>query len=106
TWRFALLIGNAFAEGWSDPFLQTSGLAGGRILAANQTRAFSSNIRLCGMVWASQSFSSPQYADGANIGLLIADGVFGSRTGSFSVVAVCVTGSRIGMKSVLFSVAP
>src|SRR5213083_2796385 len=96
TWRLELLIGNAFAEGWSDPFLQTSGLAAGRILAANQTRAFSSNIRLWGMVWASQSFSSPQYADAANIGVLIAEGVFGSRTGSFIVEAVCVTGSRIG----------
>ncbi len=60
TWRFDALIGNIFADGWSDPFLQTSGLAAGRILAANQTRAFSSSIRLCGMVWASQSFSSPQ----------------------------------------------
>src|SRR6516225_2318392 len=60
TWRFDALIGNAFAEGWSDPALQTSGLAAGRILAAYQTRAFSSNIRLCGMVWACQIFSSPQ----------------------------------------------
>src|SRR6266436_5945998 len=46
TWRFDALIGNAFADGWSDPALQASGLAAGRTLAANQTRAFSSNIRL------------------------------------------------------------
>ena len=86
--------------------MQTSGLAGGRMRAANQTRAFSSSIRLCGMVCAFQSFSSPQYGDAANIGLLIAEGVFSSRTGNLIVVAVCLTGSRIGMKSVEFSVAP
>src|ERR1700686_3467070 len=45
TWRFEVAIGNALAEGWSDPALQKSGLAAGRTLAANQTRAFSSNIR-------------------------------------------------------------
>src|SRR5215470_14723822 len=69
TWRFAALIGNIFAEGWSDPALQTSGLAAGRILAAYQTRAFSSSIRLRGMVWACHIFSSPQYIEGAMIGL-------------------------------------
>src|SRR5271170_7723076 len=46
TWRFDALIGNTFAEGWSDPALQTSGLGAGRTLAAYQTRPFSSNIRL------------------------------------------------------------
>src|SRR5882762_5746465 len=106
TWRFEALIGYAFADGWSDPALQKSGLACGRIRAAHHTRAFSSSIRLCGMVWAFQSFSSPQYADAANIGVLIAEGVFSSRTGNLIVVAVLVTGSRIGMKSVEFSVAP
>ena len=45
-------------------------------------------------------------ADGASITLLIADGVLGSRTGSLTVEATFFTGSRIGMKSVLFSVAP
>src|ERR1700680_1861459 len=45
TWRFDVLIGNAFAEGTSDPALQKSGFAPGRILAAYQTLAFSSNIR-------------------------------------------------------------
>src|SRR5712671_3347812 len=74
--------------------------------AAYQTRAFSSNIRLCGMVWAVQIFSSPQYADGANISVERAEGVLGSRTGIFTLVAVFLTGSRIGTKSVLFSVAP
>src|ERR1700677_3933026 len=64
-WRFEVLIGNALADGWSDPALQASGLAAGRILAAYHTLAFSSNIKLCGMVWASQIFSSPQNTDGA-----------------------------------------
>src|SRR5215467_8892970 len=50
TWRFDVLIGNILAEGWSEPAWQNSGLAAGRILAAYQTRAFSSSIRLCGMV--------------------------------------------------------
>ena len=40
--RLADSIGVSFADGWSEPFLQKSGLAGGRIRAANQTRAFSS----------------------------------------------------------------
>src|SRR5256885_16367721 len=69
TWRFDALSGNAFADGWLDPALQTSGFAAGRMRAANHTRDRSSNMRLCGIVWASQSFSSPQYADSASITL-------------------------------------
>jgi len=38
--------------------------------------------------------------------LAAADGVLGSRTGSFTEVATLLTGSRIGTLSVLFSVAP
>src|SRR5215813_13392898 len=103
--RFARSIGKSLADGWSDPFLQKSGLLlGCRLLAANQTRAFSSSIRLCGMVWEFHSFSSPQYAEGASGGPAV--GVLGSRTGSWTVVAVCFTGSRMGTRSVLFSVAP
>ncbi len=58
------------------------------------------------MLWAFQSFSSPHQTEGAIMTLLIADGVFGSRTGSFTVVATLLIGSKIGTKSVLFSVAP
>src|SRR5450755_2370481 len=31
TWRFDAAIGNTFADGWSDPALQASGLACGRM---------------------------------------------------------------------------
>src|SRR5258707_14410683 len=41
TWRFDALIGKGFAEGWSDPAFQASGLAAGRTLSADQNRAFS-----------------------------------------------------------------
>src|SRR5436190_11040924 len=47
-WRPEFAIGNTFADGWSEPALQKAGFAAGRILAANQTRAFSSKYRLCG----------------------------------------------------------
>ena len=43
--------GNTLADGWSEPFLQKSGLAGGRMRAANQTRPFSSIIGLWWLVW-------------------------------------------------------
>jgi hypothetical protein len=39
--------------------------------------------------------SAPQYGEGI-IESALDDGVFGSRTGIFTSVAVCVTGSRIG----------
>src|SRR5713226_4536409 len=45
-WRLASSSGNTFADGWSDPFLQKSGLAGGRTRAVIQTRPFSSIIGL------------------------------------------------------------
>jgi len=71
--------------------------------AANQTRAFSSSIRLCGMVWASQSFSSPQNTDPApSFTFPLAEGVFGSRTGALPSWRCLLTGSKIGTKSVLF----
>ena len=59
-WRLAVSIGVSFADGWSEPFLQKSGLAGGRTREVNQTRPFSSNIGLCMLVWLSQMRSSPQ----------------------------------------------
>src|SRR5262249_43241868 len=46
-WRLASASGNTFAEGWSDPALQKSGLAGGRTRAVIQTLPFSSIIGLC-----------------------------------------------------------
>jgi hypothetical protein len=98
--------GNCLADGWSEPFLQKSGLAGGRIRAVNQTRPFSSNIGLCTTAWLSQSASSPQYGEGANIGSLLVLGVLGSRTGIFTVPAELLAGCRTGRKSVLFSGAP
>src|SRR4029077_460145 len=79
-WRLASCSGNTLADGWSDPVLQKSGLAGGRARAGIQTRPFSSIIGLCVLVWLSQIGASPQYGDGA-IGLSFEDGVFGSRTG-------------------------
>src|SRR5919108_2326478 len=79
-WRLADSIGVSFADGWSEPFLQKSGLSGGRTLAVYHTLPFSSNIGLCVVVWLSQMRSSPQYGDGS-MGLFFEDGVFGSRTG-------------------------
>ena len=81
-WRFDSASGNTLAEGWSDPFLQKSGFAGGRTRAVIQTRPFSSIIGLWLLVCASQIGSSPQYGDGP-IGASFEDGVLGSRTGSF-----------------------
>src|SRR5262249_34470022 len=95
-WRLASpSSGNALADGWSDPFLQKSGLAGGRTRAVIQTLPFSSIIGLCVLVWLSQIGASPQYGDDA-IGLSFEDGVFGSRTGCLISVAVLCTGSSIG----------
>src|SRR5712691_2887385 len=99
-WRLASSSGNTFADGWSDPFLQKSGLAGGRTLAVIQIRPVSSIIGLCMLVWLSQMGSSPQYGDGA-IGLSFEDGVLGSRTRCLTSLTELPTGSRIGMKSVL-----
>src|SRR5918992_3159289 len=53
-WRLDDSIGVSCADGCSEPFLQKSGLAGGRTLAVNHTRPFSSIIGLCILVWLSQ----------------------------------------------------
>src|SRR3977135_3648415 len=82
-WRVARSRGNAFAAGWFDPFLQKAGFSKGRILAVNQTRACSSIIGLCMLVWLSQMASSPQYGDAARV-LFFEDGVIGSRPGGFT----------------------
>src|SRR5262249_20081804 len=104
-WRLALCSGNTLADGWSEPCLQKSGLAGSRTRAAIHTRPFSSIIWLWMLVWLSQIGSGPQYGEGA-MGLSLEDGVFGSRTGGFTCVAVCVFGSSTRKLSVLSSVAP
>ena len=57
------------------------------------------------LVWLSQIRSSPQYGDGV-IGFCFDEGVFGSRTGIFTWVALWRTGSSTGKRSVLSSVAP
>src|SRR5438477_109729 len=59
-WRLASSSGNTLADGWSEPFLQKSGLAGGRTRAVIQTLPFSSIIGLCSLVWLSQIGSAPQ----------------------------------------------
>ena len=59
-WRVEVSSGKTFAEGWSDPFLQKSGLAAGPTREVNQTWPFSSYIGLCVEVWLSQIGSSPQ----------------------------------------------
>ena len=73
--------------------------------AVAHTRPLSSIIWLCVLLWLSQIGSAPQNGEGA-IGSVRWDGVFGSRTGCFTSVAVCLTGSRTGHMSVLFSGAP
>ena len=110
--RFVRSSGKSLAEGWSEPFWQNSGFLGPRTTAANHTRPFRSNIPLWLLALVSQSFSSPQYADGA-IGLSSAacpgpsaSGVSASRTGARNVVTVCVLGSRIGYSSVAYSGEP
>ena len=95
----------SLADGWSEPFLQKSGLASGPTREANQTRLFSSIIMLCMLAWLSQIASSPQYCDVPS-GLSFDDGVFGSRTGIFTWVALLLAGSRTGNRSVLSSVEP
>src|SRR6202035_1052469 len=79
-WRLDSCSGKTCADGWLDPCLQKSGFAGGRTLAVNQTRPFSSIIGLCVVVSLSQMGSAPQYGDGS-IGAVFEVGVFVSRTG-------------------------
>src|SRR5215470_13973926 len=59
-WRLASCSGKTCADGWLEPRLQKSGLAGARTLAVNQTRPFSSIIGLCVVVSLSQIGSGPQ----------------------------------------------
>src|SRR6185295_6930938 len=105
SWRLERSSGNRFADGCSEPFLQKAGFSGARTREVNHTRPFSSNIGLCMLVLLSQMTSSPQYGEGA-VALSFDDGVFGSRTGILTCVALCFIGSKIGKRSVLSSVAP
>src|SRR4051812_41271134 len=97
--------GNAFADGCSDPCLQKSGFALGRMRELNQTRPFSSIIGLWLSVLLSQMGFGPHHADGWN-GLLFEDGVCGSRTGCITALALCATGSITGTRSELSSGEP
>ena len=65
--------------------------------AAIQTRPCLSIAKLCALAWLVQIASSPQYGDGCAGGVCASLGVFGSRTVSFTCVAVCVFGSTTGM---------
>src|SRR5213079_442115 len=46
SWRADSFSGATLADGWSEPFLQKSGLGAGRILALNHTRPSLSIIAL------------------------------------------------------------
>src|SRR5205814_3551670 len=98
--------GKTLADGCSEPFLQNAGLSRPRTLAASHTRPCPSNIELWLLARVSQSFSSPQYAEGC-IGFTLAawpgpsdSGISASATGILNVVTLLAFGSRIGMLSV------
>src|SRR3954469_10024617 len=59
------LMGNSFADGCDDPALQNAGLSAPRMAEVIHTRPFSSSIGLWTFALLVQTFSSPQYADGA-----------------------------------------
>src|SRR5712664_255446 len=94
--RPLVLSGNKTADGWLEPSLQNAGLSLGRILEVIHTRPFSSNIGLCTLAWLCQIASSPQNGEGATTLSSALDGVFGSRTGSLTWLAVAASGSRTG----------
>src|SRR6266849_7296447 len=94
--RPLVFSGNKTADGWLEPSLQNAGLSLGRILGVIHTRPFSSNIGLWTLAWLCQIASSPQYGEGAAILSSALDGVFGSRTGTFTWLAVALTALRTG----------
>src|SRR6187431_486231 len=92
--RLVRSSGMTFADGCSEPFLQKSGLAGARTVAASHTRPCRSNIALWLFAFVSQFFASPQYGEGCK-GFSDAacpgpsdSGVFASRTGSLKYVTL------------------
>src|ERR1700693_4654565 len=94
--RSLVLRGNKTAEGWLEPSLQNAGFSLGRILEVIQTRPCASNIGLWTLAWLCQMASSPQYGEGAALLWSPLDGVFGSRTGTLTWLAIAPTGSRTG----------
>src|SRR5258708_32058029 len=106
TWRADFSNGNTLADGWSEPCLQNAGSSMPRTVAVSQSRPFLSNMELWLFARVSQSFSSPQWADGCNGFTLPAcpgpndSGISGSATGSLKNDTLFVFGSRIGMLSV------
>src|SRR5208282_2287283 len=60
SWRPFWSSGITFAEGWSEPFLQKSGLFGPRKRALKYTRPCASIIELCRLLPPSQIGSLPQ----------------------------------------------
>src|SRR5882757_1216356 len=112
TWRADFSSGNALADGWSEPFLHHAGLSMPRTVAASQTRPFLSNIELWLLARVSQSFCSPQYADGCRGCTLPAcpgpsdSGISVSATGILKNDTLLVLGWRIGMLSVEYSGEP
>src|SRR5439155_21448903 len=106
--------GSTFAEGCSDPFLQTAGSSMQGTAAANHTRPFLSNMAVWLLARRLQIYASPQYAEGS-IGFAAAEawkggpndsGALGSATGILKNVTLCVLGSRIAMLSVAYSGDP
>ena len=104
--------GRASPTDATNPSRQNAGFSGPRTAAASQTRPSRSSIELWLLARVSQIASSPQYGDAAS-GLSAAacpgprlSGICGSRTGILNVVALFSTGSRIGMRSELYSGDP
>src|SRR4029078_11553512 len=80
SWRPDRGSGNSFADGCSEPALQTSGLSAGLTVDVIHTRPRASNIGLWTLFLLVQIASSPQYGDRWIICGGFATGVFGSRT--------------------------
>src|SRR5260370_7575816 len=104
--RPLVLRGNKTAEGWLEPSLQNAGFSLGRILEVIQTRPCASNIGLWTLAWLCQMASFPQYGEGAAILSSALDGAFGSRTGTFTWLALPLTALRTRTQSPLSSPPP
>ena len=91
---------------------RTRGCPVARTVAASHTRPSRSSIELWLLARVSQIASSPQYGDAASDLSAAAcpgprlSGICGSRTGILNVVALFSTGSRIGIRSELYSGDP
>src|SRR5688572_2489368 len=96
-WRPLWLIGYACAEGCVEPSRQNADVCCGRTRAATHTRACSSIAKLWALARLFQMASSPQNCDEAAGFASPVDGVFGSRTSSFTCVDVFATGLTTGI---------